>query len=282
MRHIIRYAVLRFMPFVETREFANVGVLVHAPDIGFVGYKLAEKNFKRVAQFFDEFDHKLYNASLHNFEHELNRVQEFSQSFHGRELASFMDEVTRVREGVMTFGETKTLFTEEEPSLVVEQLFSKLIGRSFKNTKEYREAQMARTLKVELFNRLNFQYKEQRLDVPYGRFKLPLVGSQHKVLKAIKPLAFNQKTPLEMVEHGDKWVSRVKHLLNANSIVEDNFLFTVEKPEKLGADCSLAFETVVNGMRELRVNVLQFGDKQKIYDFADFSNVNNVEDFQLV
>ena len=282
MRNIIRYAVLRFMPFAVTREFANIGVLVHIPETGFVGYKLAEKNFKRVSNFFDEFDHKLYNASLESFEQELHRVQEFAQGYKGRNLAALMDEVTRTREGVMTFGETRTLFTNEEPVNVVEALFAKYIGRSFKNTREYREAQMARALKFELFDKFKYQYKEQRLNAGYGAFKIPLVSTYHSTLKAIKPLAFQQKTPLEMVEHGDKWISRVKHLLNANTLVEDCFLFTIEKPKTLEHDRLAAYEAIINGMKDIKVNIAKFDDKDQIYKFADFSNVDSVEDFQLM
>ncbi|MER2494051.1 DUF3037 domain-containing protein [Catenovulum sediminis] len=40
------YVVVRFMPFAETREFANVGVVVIAPKLGLYEFKLAPKSFK--------------------------------------------------------------------------------------------------------------------------------------------------------------------------------------------------------------------------------------------
>jgi hypothetical protein len=38
---VYQYAVVRFMPFIETREFANVGVVLIAPKTGKFLFKLA-------------------------------------------------------------------------------------------------------------------------------------------------------------------------------------------------------------------------------------------------
>ena len=38
------YAVIKFRPYTETEEFANIGVVACAPDAGFFAFKL-EKNW---------------------------------------------------------------------------------------------------------------------------------------------------------------------------------------------------------------------------------------------
>lgn len=51
MKKLVRYSVIRFMPFSETQEFANVGIVIHAPQTGEVQFKLANTRFGRVSQF---------------------------------------------------------------------------------------------------------------------------------------------------------------------------------------------------------------------------------------
>jgi len=50
-----QYALLRFRPFVETGEFANVGVVMLAPEARFFGYRLL-KRYGRITQFFHQLD----------------------------------------------------------------------------------------------------------------------------------------------------------------------------------------------------------------------------------
>ena len=45
--------IVRFAPFAETEEFANVGIVLSVPAIGRMEYRLARKNLKRVNHFFE-------------------------------------------------------------------------------------------------------------------------------------------------------------------------------------------------------------------------------------
>lgn len=38
MKKLVRFSVVRFMPFTETQEFANVGIVLHVPKDGTVLY----------------------------------------------------------------------------------------------------------------------------------------------------------------------------------------------------------------------------------------------------
>ena len=48
-----QYALLRFRPFAETGEFANVGIVLLAPEARFFGFRLL-KRYGRITQFFIE------------------------------------------------------------------------------------------------------------------------------------------------------------------------------------------------------------------------------------
>lgn len=46
------YSIVRFAPFAETEEFANVGIVLSAPAIRRMEYRLASENLERVNHFF--------------------------------------------------------------------------------------------------------------------------------------------------------------------------------------------------------------------------------------
>ncbi|MFZ4536518.1 DUF3037 domain-containing protein, partial [Propionivibrio sp.] len=67
-----QYALLRFRPFVETCEFANVGIVLMAPDARFFGFRLL-KQYGRITQFFHQIDRKIYLDGRDLFKEELER-----------------------------------------------------------------------------------------------------------------------------------------------------------------------------------------------------------------
>lgn len=281
MKTLIQYAVIRFMPFAETQEFANVGILVFSPKTNFINFKLAPKHFPRINQFFEDLDGKLYSYALESFDSELVRVKELSTELNTSDFHSLMSEVTRPREGILTFSELGAILSSNAEE-TLDHLYANYVGREFKEQREYRESQMARALKKELFKHYNVNFKEQSLDIGYGKFKLPLVANEASMTKAIKPLSFNQNSPLQLADHGDKWVSRIKHLLNANALLKENFLFAIEKPKNIKPDMLRAFDVVTNGMQELGVNLASYDDTNTILDFAQFDVDSLRNDFELI
>ena len=45
-----QYAIVRFAPFVETGEFANVGIIMMAPKQRFFAFELELKRYKRITR----------------------------------------------------------------------------------------------------------------------------------------------------------------------------------------------------------------------------------------
>lgn len=77
------------------------------------------------------------------------------------------------------------------------------------------------------------------------------------------------------------WISRVKHLLNSNTIDANNFLFAVERPDFTNKNLDAAFGSLSEEMNALGVKVYDIKDINKIEKFARF-NSENTENFQLV
>ncbi|WP_374680818.1 DUF3037 domain-containing protein [Accumulibacter sp.] len=67
-----QYALLRFRPFAETGEFANVGVVLLAAEAGFFDFRLL-KRYGRIMQFFYPFDREIFVNGRELFKEELQR-----------------------------------------------------------------------------------------------------------------------------------------------------------------------------------------------------------------
>lgn len=276
---LVRYSVIRFMPFPETQEFANVGVVAYTPHNGQVNYKLAHKRHARISDFFDDLDGKLLAGAIDIFDAELKRIQEFSRGFIGKELVNLLNELTRQREGFLTFSETASLLAEQNLDEITVALYERYVGRTF-NTKEHRESILVRQLKAHLDRATRYKFTREKLDTGFMAFELPLVATDKLEFKAIKPLSFHHDTPLKMVDHGTRWISRAKILLNAGVLTPTNFMFVVEKPAFKDENLKSAYSSLSQEMQELGVNICNSKEVESIVSFAKF-NSESADQFLL-
>jgi hypothetical protein len=133
---VCNYAPVRFLPYREVGEFANVGVVVHCPQTDFFGYRLIPlQRTRRVTRFFPDLDEKFLSAALSGLDRELARLQGAHRLTPGEispEAAKAhsirFGEVIRRREGVLHFGEAGTLLAET-PALALDQLYERFVER---------------------------------------------------------------------------------------------------------------------------------------------------------
>jgi len=263
---IFNYAILRFMPFSETQEFANVGVVISIPKLGYIDYKLAPTRFARITHFFDDIDGLLYKNALNRYEGELKRVSDYVSTMHGAEQVHYFNELTRMRESVIHFGEVRTAKCNN-PKEALESIYNRFVGRNFV-TKEYREAKMISVLKQQLNKTLPLQYKEKEVKAGIINVKLPLVASIQEDIRAIKPIAFHHNKALSLLEHGEVWIKRVERIVKAGTMDANKMLFAVEEPDSKTGKLYNAFTEVKEEMLNLGTIVHAFSDKQKIMQFA--------------
>ncbi len=116
-----QYAIVRLMPYIETGEFANVGILLWAPKNHYLGFKLLRKKHARITQFFEELDRGVYLKTMANLDAELRRVQGMLKD----QIAEFGDndreygfhrglfqELMRPRETIVRFSEQRAVLAE--------------------------------------------------------------------------------------------------------------------------------------------------------------------------
>jgi hypothetical protein len=269
------YAVVRFMPFIETREFANIGVVLIEPKTGKFLFKLAPKRFGRVTHFFDDLDGQLYRNGIDVFTSELERIQEYfvTHSLFGKNLVEQFNELTRRRESVVHFGEVGRILSIDAKQ-VLDNLYQRFVIRDFV-TKDYKEQQMVRTLKERFTDVLPIKYKEKTFKAGVYDIKMPLVYDFEQRISIIKPLALEQQTPLKAAVHGETWIKHVQRLIKHNVIKPENALFTIEKP-KGRKDFIQVYDDIVGEIKDIGVEALNFENIDSVINFAK-ANVKSTD-----
>lgn len=128
MKQACKYNIIRFQPYCDTLEFANIGVILYAPTTHEFVFKLLSPNDDaRITAFFAKLDKKVLHDTLKLLEGELERVQKLSYSFHDFNL--LYNELIRPREGTIQHSSHNACFTTN-PSETVNELFEHYIHRS--------------------------------------------------------------------------------------------------------------------------------------------------------
>ena len=132
----MRFAVVRFMPHIQTREFANVGIILICPNTGFFDYKL-EIEYQRLSCFFRYFNASVYKQALISFSDELDRIKyslEKNSYKKPETLRALLDHLARPRDAIICTSDigVATGLNEHKE---LNQLFGYYIGHSFAEEK---------------------------------------------------------------------------------------------------------------------------------------------------
>ena len=154
MNTACHYAIVRFMPFVETGEFGNVGIVLFSPTARYFGFKLLGQRYSRITNFFEQLDTKLFRASMHATQAELQRVSDMLKGLGtdrrlkalDREAAvSVWQEILKPRESMVRFSDSR-LAMAGDPQTKLGELYAYYVERNFA-TKEYQEKLMERSVR---------------------------------------------------------------------------------------------------------------------------------------
>ncbi len=268
---VCNYAILRFLPYPETGELVNLGVVVHCAAAGLLDFRLETARTKRVTDFFPELSRENFRQARAAIRTELERVRDAAADARSPQLGrDLFRELVRPRETVFRFGEIRTVLTRD-PHDLARQLFERYVERQFAQDREYQESVMADRYLAALR-----QFRPERCfvrDRPVGsdeyRVRLPIVSQQSDEQEtpraAIKPLDLLRPEPTAIIEHGDAWIQRVRRLEQIGRLPE-RFIFAVRSPGE-GAGGKAA-RRVLEDLREQRVHVVEADDENRIVSLA--------------
>ncbi|HQQ70703.1 MAG TPA: DUF3037 domain-containing protein [Alicycliphilus sp.] len=267
-----RYAVVQFAPYRETGEFANAGVVLLCPTTGYFGYKLQTQRARRITDFFDELPREIYMRAIKAMGEELQRVAQVVANIppgHGRSdaLRHIFDSLTHPREAMVRFGTPRAVMTAD-PAAELERQFGHCVERSFV-TPEYVERTMEKRIK-QLLNTLPLAapFGPQRVGDDAFHANFSLVQQQGDVLtKIIKPLRLNQDAPVEIYEHGDAWLQKIKRL-RVRNLLPEAVLVAVKPPEPTDTKRHAAYLDICTDLQKLEVQTVPDNAERLIADFA--------------
>lgn len=229
MSYICNYSILRFLPYPETGEFVNIGIVLLANN-GEFHFKVTSKR-QRVTKFFPTLDYKVYLRARNEVESEFARLVGFFAK-HREELtllSTTFRHLIHPRETMMRFSAPGTTTTENVGE-ELDTLFDHYVNHSFA-TKEYQEKKLEKQLgKLLSTSNLKQRYSEMRIGTSdYDvRFPFVLMGNDGPA-QAIKPVFLGQGEPGKIYEHGDAWLARIRRLRTASCMADDT-LFIAEPP----------------------------------------------------
>lgn len=272
------YAVIRFLPYPETQEFVNVGVVLMCPQLRCFDYRIETRRRDRVTGFFPELNPTVFIQGRRDFEQELRRLkkmlnaaQEAKQMEFGVAQDDFLalfTEIVRPRESIFRFGHIGTVLAED-PTAEITRLFGHYVERQFAQHEDFQEKIMTRRL-LETFkaNQVTM-FKPDRLGGDDYHVTMPFVrhmGTEATDVRAIKPLDFAKDDTTRILDHGDHWVARMKRL-QAQHYQPEAFLFPVRLPAQEKRTRKAA-ENACAELRDLGANILLFGETDRIIAFA--------------
>lgn len=266
MKQMCKYALVQFMPFVETGEFANVGIIICSPKTGYWDFKLAPAAFARVTDFFKEMDKHVYKVAIKGFVDEMEFTNQYAKTLRNEGMVGFFTEITRPREALLRFSTVRTMLTEN-PEQVLEALYKKFIHRDFIN-KKYREDQMVKMLRQQFSTKVTVKYTEQTLSPGFREFRIPLVANEDNNVRLIKPLAFGQSKAAQLFEHGEIWCNRLRALLE-DDVMPEHILLPLEKDTKLTGEKKAAYEEIKKLFSQDNFQLVDFTETDRIIEFAN-------------
>ena len=267
-----QYAIVRFLPYLETGEFANVGVVMLCPDAGLFEFRLMRR-VRRITAFFEELDAGIYRRAANDLKLELKRIRKWLEERRGDtmdvELARHLfAELTRPREALMRFDGVRVVLAED-PAQQFEELFSHYVERNFA-TRAYQEQLLEKHVRKVLAEaKLDKKYRPETLgDTAAYHTRLPFVHRKEgRAVKAIKPLHLAQEDPAQIYDHGWAWLGRMDKL-RALKLLPDQVLFPVQGPAETDGKRSEMYREITGKMTDLGLRVVPNQQTREIIEFA--------------
>nr|WP_314590035.1 DUF3037 domain-containing protein [uncultured Serratia sp.] len=262
------YSIVRYAPYAETEEFANIGVVLCAPKKLAFHFRLTQSNDARVSAFFR--DDTIFPLAKDAVARELKFAQEHTKNINNAEdIAQFFSYLTTKKESIFHFSSTRVVLAES-PERELNKIYEKFINHTDYN-KERREDILARELKSRLnsYAELKNIFRKETFGGDLTRFAMPFVAKQDDdVLCAIKPLAFVQSEPGKMMEHCDSWVARVTRAANENLLNLASVLFTIDGHRNPSLQEAKALDEIRRTFDKNNINHFKHDDEKSIIDFA--------------
>ncbi|MEI8139920.1 MAG: DUF3037 domain-containing protein [bacterium] len=249
---VCNYAIVRFLPYPETEEFVNLGVVVACPSQQYFDFRLETIKRDRVTGFFPELNDDVLIKGRRFFQVELERVRECLKAkagkqaefaFSNAEFSRLFREVVKPRESLFRYSSIGIRLADS-PSEALKYLYDHYVERMFAKQPEYQEVEMVRRLRQTLLAARIRGFKAGHIGNEMYEVPFPLLRrtkeDEHN-FRAIKPLDLDKDKPTAITVHGDDWLAKLGHLKEMQYDA-GRMLFAVHMPKGDAKKCQAAEE----------------------------------------
>jgi hypothetical protein len=182
------------------------------------------------------------------------------------------DHINRSRESSIIFSEQRVISSELPLKAVVKKLFDRYVKREFDKVVD-QEALLTKNIRANI-HRLGFKhFRSLKVEDDIIPITFPL-GYEDLEIHAIKPLAFDHKNPLHIVDYGAYWKKRLAYHLKKDNISAKNILLAVSPPEFHDDHAFFdAFQMAMDDLKDLPFEVVEVKSEGKNLDPAILSFV---------
>lgn len=265
-RQICKYSIIRFQPFVETEEFANVGIVLYVPMTRQLHFKLlSAREHERITHFFKPLNREIYTSAIQIIRAELEHIQNLLTKSVNTKMDLY-DELIRPREDIIQYSKNRVLFSANVTK-TVEDLFEYYVKHEFAYKENYEEE-----MKKRIQNLLKTCGFEKKFKDGYvgdeNKYKVHLPFVNANAQAAIKPIHFKHPDPHQLIEHGLNWLIKITQLKRYGFIEPQNILFTYNPPEKQSVKLFNAFSDVQNQIEDAGILMADINEDNSITQFV--------------
>lgn len=264
----MRFAVIRFMPHVQTREFANIGIIATCPKTAYFDFKI-ETRYQRLSQFFQYFNANVYRTAIGEYIKALNDIKSDLQYATADECRVALDSLTAPFETIIQTSPIYASMCHNEAD-ELNRLFAYYVHHSF--AKEQPETAFTRQI-AEMIKGWHTRHPFREMKLGDGEYhvNLPLVQSpaDNQISKIIKPIYLGQNDPADMYQKADKWIARFKRLKSFRFIQSDTAIMLPYQPPELGTDKqNSALNQIIQDLTQHGIHTVHHREIDAIQKFA--------------
>lgn len=281
MKRAFHYSIIRFQPFPDSGEFANIGVLVVDTELGEVDFKLARQKFARIREFFGDEAYDAYKFAIQYLMTEFGygRRRPFWTKAAAMDLFKLH---VRPRESSVIFSDQRTILFDGRIEELTTQLYARFIER---RRTDAGELTLIDDIRDALKTHAIRGFRAIKIEDPVVSVRFP-IAHRNGELTAIQPLVFNQKTPLAIFDYGAHWKNRLSYLLNKKVLRDQSVMLAVDEPYERFDDASYqAFKEARSELRMLPFEIVSGHENgfinPRIIEFAEKAAPNTARANQL-
>jgi len=263
------YAIVKFRPYVETDEFANIGVVLCVPELNYFDYKVQTKFFTRINKFFDSLDKNMIKKVVQYIEDDLASVKDYALSGKRKDLASLFRETVKNREGIYSYTETRVK-TVNQPEIALTQLYEHYVNHSFVKEDGFTtklEKRIAELLREN--NIYDCLSKDVSIQNNLVKLKIPFAKKQNNdFTHVVKPVSFKGKSTTDVIDFGSSWSTRFELLMKSGEIKPETVLLAVEKSDCIDESYQTAEDFLFERFDNVNIKVVSSDVEKQVLEFV--------------